>query len=279
MSEYITEISESDANTSYPITRRIWSGRTATCESVVIAESSTYGYMLFLDGELQSAAADERIYHESLVHPVMAGLPPGARVLVVGGGEGATVREVLKWLPSHVDWVDIDPELVALCAEHLDWAPDVLGDARVTYRPQDIREFLPSAGLYDAIILDLPDPDGDTGYLYSPCFWTHMKEHLSSRGRLVTHVGPVRPFRGGGEGLRRVANDVNSAGLGFDPRGFYSICIPSFQGLWGFWLYTKEGSPFDFIDSFRDVGPVVADVGQMQAWASPAPIWRRLFTG
>lgn len=274
MSEYITEISESDANTSYPIRRRIWSGRTVACESVVIAESPTYGYMLFLDGELQSAEADERIYHESLVHPIMAGLPEGARVLVVGGGEGATVREVLKWKPSHVDWVDIDPELVALCAEHLDWAPDVLGDSRVTYRPKDIREFLGSAGLYDAIILDLPDPDGDTGYLYSAHFWITLNGHLSSGGRLVTHVGPVRPFRGGGEGLQRVA----SSDL-FKPEGFYSICIPSFQGSWGFWLYVKSPTeaPFDFIGSFRDVGPLVADAGQMRAWALPSPIWRRLF--
>jgi spermidine synthase len=276
MSEYITEISESDANTSYPIRRRIWSGRTAACESVVIADSDTYGYMLFLDGELQSAEADERIYHESLVHPIMAGLPEGARVLVVGGGEGATVREVLKWRPSHVDWVDIDPELVALCAEHLDWAPDVLHDSRVVYRPQDIREFLGSAGLYDAIILDLPDPDGDTGYLYSPPFWVNMNSHLNVGGRLVTHVGPVRPFRGGGEGLQRVARE--SCGL-FRPEGFYSICIPSFQGSWGFWLYVKSPTeaPFDFIDSFRDVGPLVADAGQMRAWATPSPIWRRLF--
>jgi len=276
MSEYITEISESDANTSYPIRRRIWSGRTAVCESVVIADSDTYGYMLFLDGELQSAAADERIYHESLVHPIMAGLPEGARVLVVGGGEGATVREVLKWQPSHVDWVDIDPELVGLCAEHLDWAPDVLHDSRVVYRPQDIREFLGSAGLYDAIILDLPDPDGDTGYLYSPCFWVDMNTHLNRGGRLVTHVGPVRPFRGGGEGLQRVARE--SCGF-FRPEGFYSICIPSFQGFWGFWLYDKSpaGGPFNFIDSFRDVGPLVADAGQMRAWANPSPIWRRLF--
>ena len=87
----ITEVSESDAITTYPIQRRVWEGRTAF-QQVVIADSETYGRMLFLDGELQSASADEQIYHSSLVHPVMGRVqePKEARVLVVGGGEGAT---------------------------------------------------------------------------------------------------------------------------------------------------------------------------------------------
>ena len=63
MTDYIAEISESDARTIYPITRRVWEGATSSCSSVIIADSDAYGRMMFLDGELQSASADERIYH------------------------------------------------------------------------------------------------------------------------------------------------------------------------------------------------------------------------
>ena len=266
MTDYITEESESDTRTSYPITRRVWQGATATCESVIIADSPVFGRMLFLDGELQSASADEHIYHETLVHPIMAASSQGPRVLVVGGGEGATVREVLKWNPSDVDWVDIDGELVALCEEHLRWAPDIRTADGVTYYAEDIRTVLPRLRLYDAIILDLPDPDGDTGYLYSDAFWSDIRVHLADGGRIVTHCGPVRPCGNVGEGFQRLRPQ-------FGTSGFYSQMIPSFQSDWGFMLWKKEGAPFR-VTHHLPGGLRVVDAAQLEAWASVSLLWR-----
>jgi len=233
--------------------------------------------MLFLDGELQSAAADEHIYHETLVHPVMGGAGRGKRVLVVGGGEGATVREVLRWNPSTVDWVDIDVELVNLCRDILQWAPDVYTNPVVRYHGADIREVLPTLGLYDVIILDLPDPDGDTGYLYSPAFWQDMLRHLSPFGRMVTHCGPVKPYGGVGDGVRRVRDTTNTANVVFSKTGFYSQIIPSFQSEWGFWMYVNSpnDSPFGFRGSCnlpQDLN--VVDNLQLEYWAKPTYMWR-----
>jgi len=270
--QYITEESESDTRTSYPVTEIVWRGSTTACDDVVIAESPVFGRMLFLDGELQSAAADEHIYHEALVHPAMAGCPvneDGARVLVVGGGEGATVREVLKWEPEVVDWVDIDGALVSVCENMLRWAPDVRMDLRVRLHVEDIRTFLTRSDAYDVIILDLPDPDGDTGYLYSDAFWFDVRSHLSPVGRLVTHCGPVRPFGNIGGGFRRLARQ-------FRLEGFYSQVIPSFQSEWGFMLWDVGGDPFSFLnaETYLPWNLRVVDCSQLWAWSAPSYLWK-----
>jgi spermidine synthase len=291
MAEYIEEHSESDTRTSYPVRKVLWRGATRF-QDVIIAESDTYGRMLFLDGEIQSTEADENIYHETLVHPAIASIVHGGsykgshkgsrigdlRILVVGGGEGATVREVLKWGVKQVDWVDIDGELVALCDKLLGWAPSVNDDPRLLYIAGDIREELPRLGTYDVIILDLPDPDGDTGYLYSPEFWKDMNSHLNDDGRMVTHVGPVRPFNGVGEGFQRVREEAYRGGIVIAPSGFYSVCIPSFQSDWGFLMWAKQsGDPFGFARTERCIslpdGLGVVDDRLLRHWAHPPGYW------
>jgi spermidine synthase len=289
MTTYITEHSESDTRTSYPISHKVYEGKTKICDSVLIADSPTYGRMLFLDGELQSASHDEVLYHESLVHVAMAGGiyntdGRSPHILVVGGGEGATVREVLRWNPASVDWVDIDMELVLLCNEHLQWGPDSLTDPRVVFHPVDIRDAISHLPSFDVIILDLPDPDGDTGYLYSTDFWKELREHLVPGGRLVTHIGPVRPYGNIGNGFQRIRETMNQAGLSFHSNGFYSICIPSFQSEWGFYIWVKEGGvsnsrdPFDFMildqPTPLPTGLRVIDEIKIWEWATSSLLWR-----
>jgi len=238
-----------DVHSNYPLQRVFWAGQT-DFQEVVIAESPTYGRVLFLDGELQSSSSDEAIYHEHLVHPLLASLSgiPNKKVLVVGGGEGATVREVLRWDASavaSVDWVDIDGDLVSLCQQHLGWADDsVRGDSRLMFCPDDINSFLDrTSGLYDAIILDLPDPDvemldeagAESDTLYGPRFRDRIISHLAIGGGVVTHCGPIRPGRDEvacGEGMVWIREEL-FYGMEVFP---YHVCIPSFQGEWGFMM-------------------------------------------
>jgi len=238
-----------DVHTNYPLQRVFWAGRT-DFQEVVIAESPTYGQVLFLDGEIQSSSSDEAIYHEHLVHPLLASLSeiPNKKVLVVGGGEGATVREVLRWSDAavaSVDWVDIDGDLVSLCQRHLGWADEsVRGDSRLMFCPDDINSFLDRTdGLYDAIILDLPDPDvemldmavSESDTLYGPRFRERIMSHLAVGGGIVTHCGPIRPGRDEvacGEGMVWMREQL-FFGMEVFP---YHVCIPSFQGEWGFMM-------------------------------------------
>ena len=244
---YAEDAVSADNTTLYKLENCIWAGRSPFCEEIVFANSPTYGKVLFLDREIQSAQSDEALYHEHLVQPVMNATADvhGKRVLIIGGGEGATAREVLKWSAESVKevvWVDIDGGLVDLCRRHLGWANDsVYNDPRLTYCAEDIRYFLKrDDSLFDIIIMDLPDPDCETlaktdtdmyGHylLYGYQFMAQLRIHLRGPRAIVSHCGPIRP--GELEGLQWMMN-AGGSGNGFP---YYTI-IPSFQGSWGFWM-------------------------------------------
>ena len=244
-----------DTFSSYNISRCLWAGRTEICD-VVIAESPVYGKILFLDNELQSSEADEAIYHEHLVHPVLNATASVLRksVLIVGGGEGATAREVLKWdsnLVSNVDWVDIDGTLVNLCRRYMCFAEDsVYNDPRLNYFAEDIRAFWARVDTkYDVIILDLPDPDvraleaGDERELYNKEFMETVKLHLNSGGAVVSHVGPIAP---GPVKNREGLNWMETVSTAIGKGHAYHVTIPSFQGEWGFWMSVASNNSDQF---------------------------------
>jgi spermidine synthase len=236
---YTEHACSSDTPTIYKLTTVAFAGRTDVCSDVVIADNPTYGRVLFLEGELQSAETDQVVYHEMLVHPVMAAttIIPDRKVLVVGGGEGATVQEVLRWTDvSTVVWIDIDEGLVNLCRRHLDWTEnDVYNNPKVQFLAEDIRTALPRYDKFDVIILDLPDPDSEEvakDGLYGSSFWKLLHEHVSEGGAIATHVGPVAP----GADVERHRTGLHIiqeyAGTGYP----YHMLIPSFQSEWGFWM-------------------------------------------
>jgi spermidine synthase len=264
----------------YGITDVYWAGKTPFCDSVVIAENPTHGRMLFMDNEIQSAQHDEAIYHEHLVHPILNALThiPEKRVLVIGGGEGATPREVLKWNVhdvAHVDWVDIDGELVKLCKQHMKYAPEhMYADKRLTYYAADARTFLKECVRYDVVILDLPDPDIEdiladpANALYGPGFWELLKPH----GAIVSHAGPVIP---GGRDTERRAGLAHIQKMaqehGFGSGASYHVTIPSFQNVWGFWMSMQPSNHAEF-----PISCVVMDsVSQRQAFTWPC-YWHAL---
>ena len=279
--EFEEEACSADTHSIYPLTECLWAGRSEFCE-IVIARSTVYGNMLFLDKEIQSAEYDEAIYHEHLIHPVMAAnTTRNKRVLIVGGGAGATAREVLKWGPAYVSqvaWVDIDRGLVDLCRHHLRWANDgVYNDPRMQYYSEDIRAFfITDDTKYDIIVLDLPDPDVDSliidrpvggGYeLYSREFFNEVRSHLAEGGSVVSHCGPIRPGRAGQPGLSWVQNRANETGICTDGGWPYHVCIPSFQGDWGFWMSTPHNANPVFPTNLR----VMDSVCQSVAFTWPA---------
>lgn len=259
-----------ECKTLYPVGECLWAGNTAWCD-LVIAKSPVFGKLLFMDGEIQSAASDEAIYHEHLVHPLMNSLAnrPNKRVLIVGGGEGATLREVLKWSSvADVVWVDIDEDAVNLCRRHLVYADDdVYNDPRVEHHWVDICKYLEGpTGSFDAVILDLPDPDVkklrvNNAYLYSHAFYLAIMGTLLPGGGIVSHVGPVQP---GGDPFERREGLMWVQGVWQTGVG-YHVYIPSFQSEWGFWMSL---SPSD-IDKFPKTCLVMDNSTQSHAFFWP----------
>ncbi|MFG2552263.1 polyamine aminopropyltransferase [Streptomyces sp. NPDC048581] len=164
----------------------------------VVITGGTHGSPLdlFLDGRLRVSGQDERRYHEALVHPAMSG--EHTRVLILGGGDGLAVREVLRHAGVHrVDVVEVDPEVVRLARRDpplSDLNGHAYDDERVHVMTDDAFHWLRAAppATYDVVISDLPDP-GITAStkLYSQEFYGLARRALTPRGRLAVHAGPV----------------------------------------------------------------------------------------
>jgi len=205
-------------------------------QQVEIADTEMYGRMLILDGKIQSSELDEYIYHEALVHPAMLMCPAPRRVLVIGGGEGATLREVLKHPGvEKVVMVDLDREVVDLCRNYLtSWHRGCFEDRRVALHFMDAREYLEkNDALHDVIISDVPEPveEGPALKLFTRQYFDLIKNRLADKGVFSLQAGDFSlPFI---EIHSAVRNTIKEA-MGFVRS--YRAFVPSFNTEWGFIL-------------------------------------------
>lgn len=164
-------------------------------QDVIIADLDEYGISLILDGYIQSTESDEHIYHEVLVHPAMVTHPKPEKVLVIGGGEGATVREVLKHnTVKRVIMVDIDGELIELTKKYLECMHQgAFDDPRLELVIADGKEYIEKTNeRFDVVILDLTDPYSSeiSLELYTEKFYAKVKNVLADdNGIVVTQAG------------------------------------------------------------------------------------------
>jgi spermidine synthase len=220
----------------------LFAGRTAF-QDVAILDTHGYGKMLVIDGRTQSAEDDEYIYHEILVHPAMLVHPNPRRVLIVGGGEGATLREVLRYRSvERVVMVDIDQELVELCQKLLpEWHQGAFEDSRVELRFADGKEYIEhTTEQFDVIIVDVCDAleAGPALALYTESFYGHVRARLAPDGLLVVQAMELsgldfNDHREVRNTLQRVFALVRS----------YSAFIPSFWAEWGFIIASDGVDP------------------------------------
>jgi len=157
--DYVTP----DLVQSFRIREEIYSGKTQF-QSVEVIESGGLGRCLILDGKIQSSEWDEFIYHEALVHPPMIAHPHPEKVFIAGGGEGATLREVLAHSSvKRVVMVDIDEEVIDISRRFLpSWHQGSFEDSRLELRFVDaikyLEECVDKGEKFDVVILDLPEP-------------------------------------------------------------------------------------------------------------------------
>ena len=157
-----------------------------------------YGKALILDGKWQSCTADEFLYHESLVHPPMILHNSPRKVLVLGGSEGATIREVLRWKTvEQVVMVDIDEEVVEACKKYLpEMHQNSFEDPRVELIIDDAQNFLDSSNeTWDVIISDLTDPieHGLSFPLFTQEYFQKISQVLSALGSFIIQGGSISP--------------------------------------------------------------------------------------
>lgn len=250
----------------YSVERLVAHVRTRHQEAI-IADTSAYGRILFLDGLVQSAEADEAFYHEALIHPALVLHGGPRRVLVGGTGEGAALREILRHRSvERVVSVDLDAEVVALCREHLpQWHQGSLDDPRVELRTEDIAETLRAAapGSYDAIVLDVTDPtdEGPSAALFSTRFFELVLRALADDGVAVLQAGELDP-----QDLT-IARTIRSTLQAVFPEvRFAHAFVPSFHCLWGFALMSRR--PLDACPP--DLAARIGRIGELQWYTESA---------
>lgn len=230
-----------------------WAEDEMYADPIVYTESTPYqrivvtqnraGFQLFLNGNLQFSSADEYRYHESLVHPAMAAADaPPRRVLVLGGGDGLALREILAH-PSveHVTLVDLDPAMTSLARKFPALA--VLNrasflDKRVTVVNDDASVWIDEhTDAWDVIIVDFPDPNTFAlGKLYTKAFYRRLLARLSPGGAVsVQATSPLFARKS----YWCIIETMRAAGFAVRP---YQVPVPSF-GVWGYALARRV--PFD----------------------------------
>ena len=212
-------------------------------QEMFIVETGAYGKALVLDGKWQSCTGDEFLYHEPLVHPAMIAHGRPRRVLVLGGGEGATVREVLRWRTvERVVMVDIDGEVVEACRRHLpEMHQQAFDDPRLELIIADAVKVLETTTeLFDVVISDLSDPieEGPSYPLFTKEYFEKVRRVLVEDGIFVVQAGPLAPAEI--QLHARLHNTVKSV---FPQAISYGSHVPTYASPWGFVLAASR--PFE----------------------------------
>lgn len=208
----------------------------------MIADSHSFGRCLILDGEMQSAEMDEFIYHEALIHPALMLHPNPQKVVILGGGEGATLREILKHKSvKNVKMVDIDGEVVEFCKKHLfRWHQGAFNNPRAEIIIGDAKKFIEETEeKFDLIVSDLPSPieAGPAYQLYTVEFYRTLVKKLSPQGLFVLQAGSGNLLQ-----IELHLKLYRTLKETFPLVRSYSSYVPSFDVPWSFLLCSKKSS-------------------------------------
>jgi len=243
----------------------LYSGRSAY-QAIEVIRTRSFGTCLVLDGKIQSSEADEFVYHEALVQPVMMTHPDPRSVLVAGGGEGATLREVLKHSTvEKVTMVDLDDEVVKVCRQYLpSFSAGAFDDPRTELIVGDARAYMQeSTQKYDVIIIDLPDPleAGPAQLLYTREFYSFVRDRLAPGGAMAVQSESSRWYD-----LDAFAAIVRTLQDVFTFVSPYQMHMPSFSSLWGFTLASDTLQPMSLSPAEIDVRIASRVPGQLRAY-------------
>lgn len=205
---------------------RIVHGERTEFQDLMIFETPAFGRVLALDGIVQTTEGDEFAYHEMLVHVPMFAHGHARKVLIVGGGDGGTLREVLRHDVEAVAMVEIDRAVIDACRAHMpSLSAGAFEDARVELVIADAAAYVADGGEdFDIIIVDSTDPIGPGANLFSEKFYADGKRRLGAGGVLVTQNGV--PFLQAEE----VTATYRRLAPLFADVGFYVTAVPTYIG-------------------------------------------------
>ena len=238
---------------SIRVDRQLYSGQ-SEFQRIDVFDSPEFGRFLTLDGLMMLTEKDEFIYHEMITHVAMASYPDIKRVLVIGAGDGGTVRELTRYSTvEHIDMVEIDEEVVKVCREYLPQTACRLDDPRVhLYFEDGLRYVRTKENEYDLIIVDSTDPFGPGEGLFTSEFYGNCYNALTENGILVNqHESPY--YEEDAKAMQRAHKRINEF---FPICRVYQVHIPTYpSGHWLFGFASKTVDPLAFdADSWNALG-------------------------
>ncbi|MGD9643104.1 MAG: hypothetical protein AB7V08_10235 [Elusimicrobiales bacterium] len=209
-------------------------------QEAALIKTHTFGKVLVLDGETQSSQYDEAFYHESLVYPALLAHRAPRTALILGGGEGATARDILNDRGiERVVMADIDYNILRFAEKHLEtWHRGSFSDPRLRLLAQDAKKFVfNTAQKFDLVYSDLPSPvEGGPAYsLYTLEFYRRMKKIMSPGAVFTVQAGPGTPLQF--ELHPAIYNTLRKL---FRFVGSYSAFIPSYDMPWTYLYCTDD---------------------------------------
>jgi len=245
---YVEEFSPCEQH-HHAIDELYYSGR-SEYQQIAVLRSPVFGKMLVIDGDTQSAQRDERIYHETLVHPALAGAGDRSEVLILGGGEGATLREVLRSPDvARCTMVDIDALVIELSKRYLaEWSDGAFEDPRARVVVGDALAFMhESDAKFGVILSDLTEPleDSPSHPLFNEAVFALIKSRLTAGGIYVLQASTAAPHNAAlhckmARSLRRHYAHVVS----------FTTHVPAFDTQWAF-LACSDAVDLAALDSQR----------------------------
>lgn len=220
---------------------------TSPFQQIDFFESEEFGTFFTLDGLMMVNEKDEFVYHDMITHVAMATNPDIKRVLVIGGGDGGTVRELTRYAHiEKIDMVEIDEMVVRACQEYLPITSSKLTDPRVTLYFEDGLKFIHGKeNAYDLILVDSTDPIGPGEGLFSEAFYNDCFKALSDIGILINqHESPYYPSYA--HEMKRSHSKIKKI---FPISKVYQFHMPTYPS--GHWLFGFASKALDPIKDFK----------------------------
>ncbi len=247
MNVWYTEDHSPGVRFSIKVEQHLYSGQ-SEFQKIDILQTTEFGKLLTLDGFVMVTEKDEFIYHDMIVHVPMATNPSIKKVLVIGAGDGGTIRELVKYDGiEQIDMVEIDKMVVDVCMEFIPQTASKLNDPRVNLYYEDGLKFVRTKeNTYDLIIVDSTDPFGPGEGLFTKEFYGNCYKALHDDGILVNqHESPF--YSEDALGMQRAHQRI----IGFFPVcEVYQAHIPTYpSGHWLFGFASKKFNPIQDLDA------------------------------
>lgn len=218
---------------------------TTDYQQLSIVDTVEWGKALVLDGALQVSEKDEFIYNEMITHVAMHSHPQPEKILIIGGGDGGALREVVKHKAvKAIDMVEIDGRVIENCKKYLPSIACAFDDPRLNLYLEDGIKFVAnSQKKYDIVIIDSSDPVGPAVQLYSKEFYENVYNILASDGMMVAQSESPIFYQ---DIFVSVFHSLSSI---FPQAYVYLAAVPTYvSGPWSFMIGSKEYNPLEIID-------------------------------